>query len=107
MGWQPDEGGHWLLVERLGTKGALDFVLRKRIVDADEALRLGLADEVVADDDLLPRCLGLAADLAAGPQVEMRLSKRAILNAAHRTFDQAADDGATKAALAALDARTT
>ena len=27
MGWQPDEGGHWLLVEHLGVKRALDFLM--------------------------------------------------------------------------------
>ena len=32
MGWQPDEGGHWLLVEHLGVKRALDFLMRKRMV---------------------------------------------------------------------------
>ena len=34
MGWQPDEGGHWLLVEHLGVKRALEFLMRKRIVSA-------------------------------------------------------------------------
>ena len=99
MGWQPDEGGHWLLVEHLGVKRALDFVLRKRIVDGEEAYRLGLVTEVVDDEFVLPRSLELAAELAAGPQVAMRLVKRAIYNAAHLTFDQAGDDIATKTAI--------
>jgi 2-(1,2-epoxy-1,2-dihydrophenyl)acetyl-CoA isomerase len=102
MGWQPDEGGHWLLVERLGTKGALDFLLRKRVVDADEALRLGLVDEVVDDDVLAGRALEIATELADGPQAELRLLKRATYNAAAMTFDQAADDIATKTAIAEL-----
>jgi 2-(1,2-epoxy-1,2-dihydrophenyl)acetyl-CoA isomerase len=38
----PDEGGQYLLVQHLGLAKALDFCLRKRIVDADEALALGL-----------------------------------------------------------------
>jgi 2-(1,2-epoxy-1,2-dihydrophenyl)acetyl-CoA isomerase len=107
MGWQPDEGGHWLLVEHLGVKGAMDFLMRKRIVDADEAQRLGLVNEVVDDDELLPRALELARELAAGPQVAMRLLKRAVYNAAALTFDQAGDDIASKTALSDfhLDAR--
>ena len=40
MGWQPDEGGHWLLVERLGVNRALEFLIRKEIVSADEAAAL-------------------------------------------------------------------
>ncbi|MBW8826045.1 MAG: enoyl-CoA hydratase/isomerase family protein [Acidobacteria bacterium] len=99
MGWQPDEGGHWLLVEHLGVKRALDFVMRKRIVSADEALQLGLVSEVVDDEVLLDRAIELATELAEGPQVAMRLLKKAIYNAAHLTFDQAGDDIATKTAI--------
>ena len=99
MGWQPDEGGHWLLVEHLGVKRALEFLLRKEIVDASEALRLGLVNEVVDDDALLARALELATELADGPQVAMRLLKRATYNAARLTFDQAGDDIASKTAI--------
>jgi len=96
MGWQPDEGGHWLLVEHLGVKGALDFLMHKRIVSAEEACALGLVNEVVDDDELLETALALATELATGPQVAMRLLKRAVYNAAHLTYDQAAEDMATK-----------
>lgn len=107
MGWQPDEGGHWLLVEHLGVKRAVDFLLRKEIVHAAEAVRLGLVNEVVDDDELLPRTMQLATELAEGPQVAMRLLKRATYNAAHLTYDQAGDDIATKTAISDfhLDAR--
>jgi 2-(1,2-epoxy-1,2-dihydrophenyl)acetyl-CoA isomerase len=107
MGWQPDEGGHWLLVEHLGVKGAMDFLMRKRIVDANEAARLGLVNEVVEDDQLLPRAMELATELAEGPQVAMRLLKKAVYNAARLTFDQAGDDIASKTAISDfhLDAR--
>jgi len=96
MGWQPDEGGHWLLVEHLGVKRALDFLMRRRIVSADEACELGLVNDVVDDDQLLASAMALATELAEGPQVAMRLLKRAVYNAAHLTFDQAAEDLATK-----------
>ena len=99
MGYQPDEGGHWLLVEHLGVKRALDFVMRKRIVDAETARDLGLVNEVVDDDELLDRALALAGELADGPQVAMRLLKRAIYNAAQMTFDQAGDDIAIRTAV--------
>jgi 2-(1,2-epoxy-1,2-dihydrophenyl)acetyl-CoA isomerase len=99
MGWQPDEGGHWLLVEHVGVKRALDFVMRKRIVSADEALELGLVNDVVEDDQVLLAALALATELAEGPQVAMRLLKRAVYNAARLSFDQAAEDLATKTAI--------
>jgi 2-(1,2-epoxy-1,2-dihydrophenyl)acetyl-CoA isomerase len=99
MGYQPDEGGHWLLVEHLGVKRALDFVMHSRIVDAEAAYQLGLVSEVVDDDALLGRAVDLASELAAGPQVAMRLLKRAVYNAAHLTFDQAGDDIAVRTAI--------
>ena len=99
MGWQPDEGGHWLLVEHLGVKRALEFLLQKQIVDGEEAAALGLVNEVVDDDELLDRALSLARELADGPQVAMRLLKKAVYNAAHLTFDQAGDDIASKTAI--------
>lgn len=99
MGYQPDEGGHWLLVEHLGVKGALDFVMRNKMPTAEEAHALGLVTEVVDDDELTNRARELAAELAAGPQVAMRLLKRAIYNAAHQTLDQAGDDIAVRTAV--------
>ncbi len=107
MGWQPDEGGHWLLVEHLGVKRALEFLLRKEIVSAEEAARLGLVNEVVDDSDLMAHTMKLALELSEGPQVAMRLLKRATYNAAHLTFDQAGDDIASKTAISDfhLDAR--
>jgi 2-(1,2-epoxy-1,2-dihydrophenyl)acetyl-CoA isomerase len=95
----PDEGGHALLVQHLGLAGALDFVLRKRIVDAETALRLGLLNEVVAADELLPAAMALAAELAEGPQVAMRMLKRSLYNAAESSFVQALDDIAIRTAV--------
>jgi len=99
MGYQPDEGGHWLLVEHLGVKRALDFVMRQQIVDADEGAAMGLVTEVVDDEALIARALELADELARGPQVAMRLLKRAIYNAEHLTFDQAGEDIAARTAI--------
>lgn len=95
----PDEGGHFLLVQQLGLPRALDFVLRKRIVGAQEALDLGLLGEVVAPDALLPTAMALAVELAEGPQVAMRMLKRSLYNAAESSFALALDDIATRTAM--------
>jgi 2-(1,2-epoxy-1,2-dihydrophenyl)acetyl-CoA isomerase len=73
--------------------------MRKRIVDGEEAARLGLVTEVVDDDQLLTRARELAHELATGPQVAMRLLKRAVYNAERLTFEQAGDDIASKTAI--------
>ena len=95
----PDEGGQYLLVQHLGLAKALDFMLRKRIVDAQAALDLGLQNDVVAADDLLPTAMALARELAEGPQVAMRMLKRSIYNAAESSFAQALDDIAVRTAV--------
>jgi 2-(1,2-epoxy-1,2-dihydrophenyl)acetyl-CoA isomerase len=98
MGWQPDEGGHWLLVQHMGVKRTLDFLMNKRIVSADEACDLGLVNEVVDDDQLMPRAMAMAEELANGPQAAMRVLKKAVYNAAEMSFDQAGEDLASKTA---------
>lgn len=99
MGYLPDEGGHHLLVQYLGVPVAKDFVFRKRIVDGAEALRLGLVNELAEPNELMPRALAFAAELAEGPQVAMRLLKHAIDAAPHMTFEQACVDIATRTAI--------
>ncbi|HXF50890.1 MAG TPA: enoyl-CoA hydratase-related protein [Dehalococcoidia bacterium] len=99
FGLLPDEGGQYLLVQLLGVAKAMDFLMRNRIVSAQEALDLGLVHEVVPPEALLDRALALARELAEGPQVAMRLLKRAVYNAAEMTFAQALDDIATKTAI--------
>lgn len=96
MGYLPDEGGHHLLVHTIGVARTLDFLINSRIVEAKEALSLGLVHEVVDPDRLMPRALEFAKQLSEGPQVAMRLLKRAVYNAADLTFAQACDDIATK-----------
>ncbi len=99
FGLLPDEGGQYLLVQLLGVARAMDFLMRKRIVGAAEALELGLVHEVVPPEKLLERTLDFARELAEGPQVAMRLLKRSIYNAAELSFAQACDEIAAKTAI--------
>jgi 2-(1,2-epoxy-1,2-dihydrophenyl)acetyl-CoA isomerase len=99
FGLLPDEGGQFLLVQHLGVGRAMDFLMRKRIVTAAEALDLGLVNEVVTTTDLLDRALALAGELAEGPQVAMRLLKRSIYVAAEVSFAQALEDIALRTAV--------
>jgi 2-(1,2-epoxy-1,2-dihydrophenyl)acetyl-CoA isomerase len=99
FGLLPDEGGQYLLVQHLGVARTLDFLMRKRIVSAEEALELGLVHEVAEPANLMERTLELARELANGPQVSMRLLKRSIYNAAELGFERALDEIAAKTAL--------
>jgi 2-(1,2-epoxy-1,2-dihydrophenyl)acetyl-CoA isomerase len=99
FGLLPDEGGQFLLVQLIGVAKTIDFLLRKRIVTAAEALELGLVHDVVPPAQLLDEAMELATELAEGPQVAMRMLKRSIYNAAELSMAQAFEDIATKTAI--------
>lgn len=99
FGLLPDEGGQYLLVQHLGVAKTMDFLMRRRIVDAETAHELGLLHEVVDDDQLLPSALELARELANGPQMAMRMLKRSIYLAAEQTWAHALEDIAARTAV--------
>lgn len=99
FGLLPDEGGQHLLVQHLGVAGAMDFMMRKRIVDGATAHELGLVHEVVDDDRLMTAALDLARELADGPQMAMRMLKRSIYLAAEQTWAHALEDIAARTAV--------
>jgi 2-(1,2-epoxy-1,2-dihydrophenyl)acetyl-CoA isomerase len=99
FGLLPDEGGQFLLVQLLGVARTMEFLMRKHIVNGEEAAAMGLVHECVPPDELMGRAMSLARELADGPQVSMRLLKRSIYNAAEMTFAHALDDIAAKTAI--------
>ena len=99
FGLLPDEGGQYLLMQHLGLAKTMDFIMRKRIVDAEEAMSLGLVNSVVPDSELRAEATALAVEFANGPQVAMRMMKRSVYQAAELTFDQACDEIAAKTAV--------
>ncbi len=78
LGIIPGGGGTQRLARVVGPSKAKEICLTGRQVRADEAHRIGLADEVVAPDALMERCLELGATLAKGATVGQGICKRAI-----------------------------
>jgi enoyl-CoA hydratase/carnithine racemase len=58
-------GISWILPRVVGWGAALDLLLSGRVFYADEAATLGLVKEVVPSEDLLPRAIAYAEDIAA------------------------------------------
>jgi enoyl-CoA hydratase/carnithine racemase len=78
LGVMPGAGGTQRLTRLVGPARAKGMVFTGRHVAADEALALGIADEVVADDAVYARALELAGQYAEGPAVALRSAKLAI-----------------------------
>jgi enoyl-CoA hydratase/carnithine racemase len=74
----PDLGGTQRLPRLVGPSKALQLVVTAARIDTAEAARLGLADLVVADDELEGAASELAGTIAAQPPLAVRGVKRAI-----------------------------
>ncbi|MFD1811299.1 enoyl-CoA hydratase/isomerase family protein [Rhodococcus gannanensis] len=67
VGLSPDGGMSFTLPRIVGTRKASELILTDAVVDADEAVRLGLLSRLVADDEVQTEALRVAAGLADGP----------------------------------------
>lgn len=78
LGIIPGGGGTQRLARTVGASRAKELMITGRQVKADEALRIGLADEVVAPEALHERALAMAGEVAKGALEAQRLVKRAV-----------------------------
>jgi enoyl-CoA hydratase/carnithine racemase len=78
LGLIPGAGGTQRLPRLIGPARAKDLVFTGRFVRADEALAIGLVDQVVPDAEVEAAAAALAERFAAGPAVALRAAKLAI-----------------------------
>jgi len=90
-GMLPDEGGSWIFPRVMGYDRAWMMVMTQELVDAEEALSLGLVTRVVPDDRLMPAALELADRIARGAPLAQRLAKRLMKAGAGTDFPAALD----------------
>jgi 2-(1,2-epoxy-1,2-dihydrophenyl)acetyl-CoA isomerase len=91
IGLHPDWGGTYFLPRLVGQAKALELVFSGRMVDAKEALEIGLFDRVVPLADLETVTLEVAARLAEKPPIAIALAKKAIYRSDHSTLEEALD----------------
>ncbi|MGA0862996.1 MAG: enoyl-CoA hydratase/isomerase family protein [Ilumatobacteraceae bacterium] len=78
LGIIPGGGGTQRLPRTVGISRAKELMMTGRQVRADEALAIGLADEVVAPEQMMERALSLAAEVARGPRRAQQILKRVV-----------------------------
>lgn len=89
LGMHAGMAGTWLLPEVVGVAAARDLLLTGRVVDADEALRLGLVSRVVEPAFFLEEVLAVAEQVAANAPIATRLTKVALAGGGHADVEAA------------------
>lgn len=80
VGMAPDAGVSVSLSRLIGFRKAMEFVLLNPVMDATEALALGLVNRVVPDDQIEAEALKIARTLAAGAPASLASAKRLMWN---------------------------
>jgi 2-(1,2-epoxy-1,2-dihydrophenyl)acetyl-CoA isomerase len=76
IGLSGDWGGTWTLTRLVGTAKARELFFTGDIIDANEALRIGLVNKVAEDAELLATTMTLARRIASMPHVALGYTKR-------------------------------
>lgn len=87
LGIIPGDGGAWLLPRIVGYSKACEMAFTGDVVDAKEALAIGLVSKVVPDADLIQAARALADRIAANPPFAVRMTKRLLRESQHVRMD--------------------
>jgi enoyl-CoA hydratase/carnithine racemase len=82
----PDGGGMYLLPRRVGLPRAKALIFSGRKVDSEEALNIGIADQLCEADDLLQQAVNLTDEMSKGSRTAIALTK-SIINHSYEMSD--------------------
>jgi enoyl-CoA hydratase/carnithine racemase len=87
-----EHGISWLLPRLIGTANALDMLFSARLVDANEALRMGLVNRIIPHERMMEEVRSYAKELATmvSPR-SLRVMKKQVWNAQFQSLSQAID----------------
>lgn len=87
----PGDGGTYYLPRIVGVARAYELLWTGRFVDAEEALRLGIVNHVFPEEVFMEKTMELARTIAAGPQLAIRHTKRAVRQCLEADLETALD----------------
>lgn len=88
LGLIPGFGGTQRLARLAGKGQAIELILSGRVIDAQEAYRIGLVNRVVSLSELLPTCEGLAREITANGPLAVRYAIEAVTRGLDRTLEE-------------------
>jgi 2-(1,2-epoxy-1,2-dihydrophenyl)acetyl-CoA isomerase len=91
LGLHIDWGGAYHLPRLVGLAQALELCWLGDMIDASEALRIGLVNRVVPHERFADEVAEIARRLAAAPQVSLRLTKRTLTTSLQRSLGECLD----------------
>jgi 2-(1,2-epoxy-1,2-dihydrophenyl)acetyl-CoA isomerase len=89
IGLHPDWGGIHALPRIVGLSRALELMWTGELIDAAEALRIGVVSRVLPNESLVPDALAFADRLARGPAVALAEIKRSVRASMSMTLEEA------------------
>ncbi len=104
LGIIPGAGGTYRLGRVVGPGVARELVYTGRLIDAQEAYRIGLVNRVVADEDVVDSARELAEEIAANSALAVRMAKQVFLGANEMSTDMLMAMEATSQAVLFEDA---
>jgi len=83
-----DLGGLWRLPAVVGPSKAAELLFTGEVIDAQEALRIGLVSQVVPPGELLPAARAMASKIAANPPIAMRYMKEGLRRSRNASMEE-------------------
>jgi 2-(1,2-epoxy-1,2-dihydrophenyl)acetyl-CoA isomerase len=81
------DGGGYYLPRVIGMARALELLWTSRLIDAEEALRIGYVTKVVDNASLLEETMAFAAEIAAAPPIAVQYIKQLCYQSMHTDLD--------------------
>lgn len=87
----PESGGTWLLPRLVGWAKAAELYYRGRTIGAEEALEIGIVNEVVESDQLMATARAWAEEVAENAPMAVQTTKRMMRMGMEESYDTAVD----------------